>query len=132
MTKENINQELNEKKPTQERELAKRIEEEVKKERVIEGVEKRLTPEEEMIKEKIKKELTELKFTSAEEKEIKEKARKIERLGQEEKLKKLFQLANKEGLFFAIKVAKEMKDEYLLDLFHDLLARDHYYKKFIK
>lgn len=102
-----------------------------------EGVEKvegreSLTEEEKAIKEKLKKEVEMLKLNPQAQDDAQKKARQIKDLGAEGKLKKLFSVAEEKGLSFAVQVAKDMKDPYILDVFHDLLAKDEYYKKFEK
>jgi len=53
-------------------------------------------------------------------------------LGQEEKIKKLLQLAKQKGVIYAVQVAKKMNDAYTLDMLHDLLAKEGLYKNFLK
>lgn len=45
-------------------------------------------------------------------------------------IKYLLVLAQTKGLCFAIQTAKQTKDPYLIDLFHDILAKQGLYKKF--
>jgi hypothetical protein len=62
-----------------------------------------------------------------------EKAReKIEFLGEKEKVEHLLEMAREHGLVFAINVAKKMNDPYILDVLHDTLAQEGYYKDFTK
>ena len=67
---------------------------------------------------------------------LKEKAEKkvqeIRVLAEKEKIEHLLELAEKEGLIFAVQVAKKMNDPYILDIFHDLLAQEGYYQRFMK
>ncbi len=51
---------------------------------------------------------------------------------EEKKLKNLLGLAQKKGIVYAVKVAQDMDDPYLLDKFHDLLIEKGYYKEFTK
>jgi len=48
------------------------------------------------------------------------------------KIKYLLVLGEKKGLKKAIEEAKRENDPFLLDVFHDLLAKDGVYKKFLK
>ena len=64
--------------------------------------------------------------------EAKTKAEKIEFLGEKQKIEHLLEIAREKGVVFAIQVAKKMNDPYLLDIFHDVLAQEGYYKKFTK
>ena len=47
-------------------------------------------------------------------------------------IKKLLEIAREKGVVFAIKVAKSMNDPFLLDTLHDALAKEGYYKDFVK
>ena len=53
-------------------------------------------------------------------------------LEEEKKIKHLLALAEKKGVIYAVKIAKDMDDPYLLDKFHDLLIEKGYYKQFAK
>jgi hypothetical protein len=64
--------------------------------------------------------------------EAKKKAEKIEFLGEKEKLEHLLQTAREKGVVFAIQVARKMNEPYLLDVFHDILAREGFYKNMTK
>lgn len=48
------------------------------------------------------------------------------------KLEKLLQTAKQKGVIFAVAVAKKMDDPYILDTFHDVLAKEGHYKEFLK
>lgn len=95
-----------------------------KRERVLEN--------EKIITEQLKREIEAMEIDENLEEEAKKKADKIEFLGEKEKLKHLLEIAEKKGVLFAVGVAKDMKDPYLLDTFHDILAQEGYYKKFMK
>jgi len=64
--------------------------------------------------------------------EAQEKAKKIEFLGQKEKIDYLFKIAQEKGIVLAVRAAKETNDPYLLDVFRDTLAKNGFYKDFIK
>ena len=64
--------------------------------------------------------------------EAKKKAEKIEFLGEKEKIEHLLETAREKGLVFAIQVARRMNEPYLLDILHDTLAQEGYYKDFTK
>ena len=49
---------------------------------------------------------------------------------QEEKIRKLLLVAKEKGVVWAVNVAKKMDDPYMLDLLHDALAKEGFYKKF--
>ena|SRR3989344_3321120 len=58
-------------------------------------------------------------------------ADQIKSLEEQEKIKNLLQAAKAKGVPFAVNVAKNM-DPYILDVFHDRLVKEGYYKKFVK
>jgi len=60
------------------------------------------------------------------------KAEKIEFLGEKEKIEHLLRMARTRGLLFAIHMARKMKEPYLLDILHDTLAQEGFYKDFTK
>lgn len=64
--------------------------------------------------------------------EAKKKAEKIDSLDEKEKIEHLLQIAREKGLIFAINVCKKMNDPYLLDVLHDLLAKEGFYRQFMK
>jgi len=113
-------------------ELAKRIFEEIqeKKER---GEEKEfLTAEEKIIKEKLRREIELMKINPELQDEARKKAQQIKELDVQGKIKNLLLAAEQEGVAFAVKIAEGLKDPYLLDVFHDILARDGLFKRFKK
>jgi hypothetical protein len=91
-----------------------------------------LSEEERIIKEQLKKEIEMMELDANLIKEAEQKAKKIEFLGEKEKIEHLLEIAKERGIIFSVQVAKEMKDPYILDIFHDILAREGYYKKFTK
>lgn len=48
------------------------------------------------------------------------------------KIKELLDIGEKKGLVYAIERAKRSNDPFLLDVFHDILAKDGNYKKILK
>jgi hypothetical protein len=65
-------------------------------------------------------------------KQAEQKANKISFLADDDKLKNLMQIAREKGIVFAVKVAKSMNDPFILDTLHDAMAKEGYYKDFIK
>jgi len=96
----------------------------------MEGVEKKKRRE--MIEKKVSEEREKMKLSPELEKEAEEQAKEIEKLGKKKKISQLFDLADEKGILFAVEIARKMKDPYLLDIFHDLLAREGFYKGFLK
>lgn len=60
------------------------------------------------------------------------KAKKIEFLGEKEKLEHLLQIARDKGVIYAIQVARKTNEPYIIDLFHDILAQEGRYKDYKK
>ncbi len=94
--------------------------------------ERGLPEQERIVAEKIRQELKMMETDEKLNEEAKAKASKIEFLGEKEKIDHLLKIAREKGVVFAIKTAKETNDSYLLDLFHDILAKEGYYQKFVK
>jgi hypothetical protein len=65
-------------------------------------------------------------------KEAQKKMEEIRAAGAKEELKRLVDLAEDKGVIFAVKVAEDMNDPYILDLFRDVLAREGFYNNFEK
>jgi hypothetical protein len=94
--------------------------------------EKELTPEEKFIEEEIQKEIEMMNTDENLRQQAEAKAQKIQVLDEDDKIKHLLSLAQQKGVAFAINVAKKMNDPYILDILHDVLAREGLYKKFTK
>lgn len=61
-----------------------------------------------------------------------EELRKILAGNEIDKIKQLFEVAYVKGLYYATELCKKTQDPFLLDLFHDILAKDGFYKRFLK
>lgn len=92
--------------------------------------EKIISREDQIVREEIRRELELMDQDENLKKESESKAKKIQVLGQEEKVEHLLQIAKEKGVAYAVKVAKDMKDPYILDIFHDVLVREGLWKKF--
>lgn len=99
-----------------------------------EELEKRELPpeEEEAIHQQLRKEIEMMELSEELKAEAAQKAKKIEFLGEKEKMKRLIEIARERGVVFSVGVAKDMNDPYVLDTFHDLLVKEGFYKKFLK
>lgn len=93
---------------------------------------KELTENDKIISEELKREIELMQVDDNLKKEAEQKANKIQFLADDEKLKNLLNAAKEKGVVFAINVAKKMNDPFLLDALHDILAKEGYYKKFVK
>ncbi|MGC9031165.1 MAG: hypothetical protein ACP5H7_00065 [Minisyncoccia bacterium] len=100
------------------------------KEKIAEIKEKKLLEEEKMIKENIEKQISQFKPSPKIEKISQQKWEKIKDLDIEKKIFELLKIAENKGISFAVNIAQKSKDPYLLDLFHDILAKNEYYKNF--
>ncbi len=78
---------------------------------------------EKTIEEQLRREIAIMELSPELEKEAIKKAKKIEFLGEKEKLERLVALAEEKGPVFAIRVAKEINDPHILDNFHDVLIK---------
>jgi len=88
--------------------------------------------EERIVSEQLRKEIEMIEVDEITKKEAEKKAKKIEFLGEEDKIKHLLEMAKTKGVIFAIQVARKMNEPYLLDVLHDTLAQEGYYKDFTK
>jgi len=121
-----------EKNFSEKEELEKQIEARLKIEKQLERKPEFLTEEEKKEKEKIEKKIEKAEFPVKEEEKLKEEAKKIEKMTLPGKVSRLFEIASEKGLFSALKIAETIGDGYLIDVFHDLLAKNGLYKKFLK
>lgn len=93
---------------------------------------KEILSDEKMIEHELRREIELMQVNPDLEKQASEKANRIQFLAEDDKLQNLLRLAKEKGIVFAIKVAKSMNEPYLLDIFHDMLAKEGYYKNFKK
>jgi len=94
--------------------------------------EKEPSDDDKNIEKELRREIEMMEVDDNLKKEAEQKANKIHFLGDDEKLKHLLETAREKGVVFAIKVAKSMNEPYLLDTFHDLLAKEGLYQQFVK
>lgn len=85
-----------------------------------------------LIEKEIRKEIEMMDIEGNLKNEAAAKAKKLGSLEEEEKIKHLLQIAKEKGVIYAVKVAQSMNDPYILDMFHDFLSREGYYKQFLK
>lgn len=94
-------------------------------------VEKKEIPEfDKVVSDQLKREIEAMEADETAKKEAEKKAQKIEFLGEKEKIEHLLQIAKEKGVIFAIQVARKMNEPYLLDVLHDTLAREGFFKDF--
>jgi len=99
------------------------------KEKAKNLTEKEISADEKDIADELRREIDTMGLNEELKEEAKKKALKIEFLGEQEKIEHLLKAAREKGIAFAIKIAREMNDPYLLDVLHDVLAREGFYKK---
>lgn len=90
---------------------------------------KEVSPDDKVVSEQLRKEIEMMELDESLKDEANKKAQKIEYLGEKEKIEHLLQIARDKGVVFAVQVAKKMNDPYLLDVLHDILSKEGYYKK---
>lgn len=90
------------------------------------------SPDEQRSIDQIRQELDLMELDSEAKNEVSKKAQKIEFLGEKEKINHLLEIAREKGVVFAVGVARKMNEPYLLDLFHDILAKEGFFKDFSK
>lgn len=83
--------------------------------------------EEKASTEELQKEIEKISQSPQVQRDIKQKAVQIKSLGNEGKLKRLLDLAQERGVAFAIGVAKDLNDPYLLDALHDKIIEKGLY-----
>lgn len=91
-----------------------------------------LSEEEKLVSKKLRKEIELMELDDKLKAEAEKKSKTISFLGEDKKVERLLEIAREKGVVFSVQVAKKMNDPYLLDVFHDVLAQEGYYKKFIK
>jgi len=92
----------------------------------------KLKREDQIVSAELRREIEAMEIDDNAKAEAEKKAKKIEFLGEKEKVEHLLQLAREKGVIFAIQVARKMNEPYLLDILHDTLAQEGYYKDFSK
>jgi hypothetical protein len=102
------------------------------KERIKSKEEKIVSVDENRVADQLRQEIELMDLDDKLKEEAKNKASKIDFLGEKEKIEHLLKIAREQGIVLAIKTAKETGDPYLLDVLHDILAREGFYKTMTK
>jgi hypothetical protein len=100
------------------------------KEKKVENIE--VSPYDKIVSAELRREIEMMELDDKTKAEAKKKAEKIEFLGEKEKIEHLLKIAQEKGVVFAVQVARRMNEPYLLDILHDTLAQEGYYKDFTK
>lgn len=85
----------------------------------------------EIISAELRKEIEMMQLDPKTKGEAEKKSEEIAFLGEKEKIENLLKIARQKGVIFAIHVARKMNEPYLLDILHDTLASEGYYKDFL-
>jgi len=88
-----------------------------------------VSPDDKRVSDELRQEIEKMELDDIAKKEAEKKAEKIEFLGEKEKIEHLLKIAREKGVVFAIQVVKRMNEPYLLDILHDTLAQEGFYKK---
>ena len=91
---------------------------------------KEISRDEKLISDELRKEIEMMELDGKLKVEAEKKAEKIEYLGEKEKIEHLLKMAREKGLVFSIQVAKKTGDPYVLDILHDTLSKEGFYKEF--
>lgn len=94
--------------------------------------EKEPSADEKIISEELRREIEMMQVDENLKKQAEMTAAKIQVLADDDKLKKLLEIARESGVLAAVKTAKAMNDPFILDTLHDILAKEGYYQNFIK
>ncbi|OGZ71203.1 MAG: hypothetical protein A2904_00505 [Candidatus Staskawiczbacteria bacterium RIFCSPLOWO2_01_FULL_33_9] len=91
------------------------------------------TTEESITKDALRREIDKMELNDDLKQEAVERARTIEALDEEKKVKHLLEITKEKGIVFAVNVADKMNDPYVLDNFRDILVKEWYtYKQFLR
>lgn len=104
---------------------------EIEKETEQEITGEELLEERKKIKMEMEKEIEKIKISPQVKTQAQQQADDMKKQTVEGKIKHLLELAQTQGLAYSVEVAKKMNDAYLLDLYHDELAKEGRYKKFL-
>ncbi len=91
-----------------------------------------ISQDEKIVSQELRREIELMEIDDNLKKQAEQKANKISFLADDDKLKKLLEIAREKGVVFAIKVAKSMNDPFILDTLHDALSQEGFYKDFTK
>ena len=91
-----------------------------------------LLEERKKIKMEMEKEIEKIKISPQVKTQAQQQADNMKKQSTQGKIKHLLELAQTQGLAYSVEVAKNMNDAYLLDLYHDELAKEGRYKQFLE
>ena len=100
------------------------------KEEILEKME--LTEEEKQTRRELEEEIEKIKLSPQTKVQARKQAEEMKKQSAKGKIQHLLDLAQAQGVAYAVEVVRKMDDPYLLDLFHDILAKQGLFKKFIE
>ncbi len=89
-----------------------------------------LTEDQRKEKIELKKEVEKTRLAPEMKVQAKKESEQIKKQSVQGKIQHLLDLTQSNGVVYAVEVARKMNNPYLLDLFHDALAREGFFKKF--
>ena len=87
--------------------------------------------EKEKTREEIAAELEKVKLSPQAKTQTQKQADDIKKESEQGKIQRLLEMAETQGLAYAVEVAKKMDSPLLLDKFHDVLAENKLFKKYL-
>lgn len=93
---------------------------------------KEVSREEQQILAELRREVEKMRAVENLKGEAQKKDEKMDYLGEKDKVKHLLQIAREKGLVYAIQEARRTNEPFLLDVLHDTLSQEGYYKDFSK
>lgn len=112
--------------------FSKNLEEIIGESKESQDQKRELLKEQDLIEKELRREIEKMDLDDSLKQQAQIQAQKIKNLGEEEKIKSLLKIAKLKGVIYSVNVAKKMDDPYILDTLHDILAKEGYYKKFLK
>lgn len=93
---------------------------------------KELTDDEKELKKQLQEKMEGVQFSAPVQQQASQDAVDLSAQTLEQKIKQLLNLAQTKSLEYSVDVAKKTNDPLLIDLYHDILAKDGYFQKFLK
>lgn len=91
-----------------------------------------LDEEEKKMRGELEKEMEKIKLSPEVKVQAQKQSEEMKKQSVKGKIQHLLDLAQTQSVAYAIEVAQKMNDPYLLDLFHDTLAKEGLFKKFLE
>jgi len=104
-------------------------ESEVRFDRQVTQEKREMMADDKIVSAELRREVEMMQLDENTKKDAEKKAEKIGFLGEKEKIEHLLQIARKKGIVYAIHIVRQMNEPYLLDILHDTLAQEGFYKK---